>query len=145
MNFFGMKSPFFIALAILFIFSVSAEAQDQEQKTPTPEEMAATEADRLAELLDLEDWQVFYVDSTLQHDFAAWQEEMQALQKSRVSNMDLYTDVRDRWMEQIDKTYKKLFTPEQWAAYLKSGAAKEQKSREKRKAKIEKANAAQKK
>ena len=39
-------------------------------------------------------------------------------------------------MEQIDKTYKKFFTPQQWAAYLKSGAAKQQKAREKRKAKM---------
>jgi hypothetical protein len=38
-------------------------------------------------------------------------------------------------MEQIDKTYEKIFNPEQWAAYLKTGAAKLQKAREKRKAK----------
>jgi hypothetical protein len=38
-------------------------------------------------------------------------------------------------MEQIDVTYRKIFTDEQWAAYLKSGAAREQKARAKRKAK----------
>jgi hypothetical protein len=38
-------------------------------------------------------------------------------------------------MEQIDVTYKNIFTEKQWAAYLKSGAARTQKAREKRKAK----------
>ena len=136
--------PIFAALAIFFLAGLPVKAQDQEQKIPTPEEMATKEADRLADLLKLEDWQVFYVDSTLQHDYAACQDEMKKLQTARVDNVDMYTAIRDRWMEQIDRTYKSFFTDEQWAAYLKSGAAKAQKAREKRKAKVEKANAAQK-
>lgn len=132
-----MKKILFALLSMLFSVSVNAYAQEQaEQKQPTPEEMAAKEADRLADLLKLEYWQVFYVDSTLQHDYAAWQEEVKKLQAARVDNYDLYTITSDKWMEQIDKTYKKFFTPQQWAAYLKSGAAKQQKAREKRKAKM---------
>lgn len=132
-----MKKILFALLSMLFFVSVNAYAQEQgEQKQPTPEEMAAKEADRLADLLKLEYWQVFYVDSTLQHDYAAWQEEVKKLQAARVDNYDLYTITSDKWMEQIDKTYKKFFTPQQWAAYLKSGAAKQQKAREKRKAKM---------
>lgn len=132
-----MKKILFTLLSMLFFVSVNAYAQEQgEQKQLTPEEMAAKEADRLADLLKLEYWQVFYVDSTLQHDYAAWQEEVKKLQAARVDNYDLYTITSDKWMEQIDKTYKKLFTPQQWAAYLKSGAAKQQKAREKRKAKM---------
>ena len=138
-----MKRILLIMLALFAI--VNANAQDQEQKVPTPEEMAAKEADRLADLLKLEYWQVFYVDSTLQHDFAAYQEDIQKLQMSKVDNYDLYTLTRDKWMERIDKTYKKIFTPGQWAAYLKSGAAKEQKARERRKAKSEKATLLQQK
>lgn len=129
-----------IMLAMFAIVNVNAQEQ-QEQKQLTPEEMAAKEADRLADVLKLEYWQVFYVDSTLQHDFAAYQEDIKKLQMSRVDNYDLYTLTRDKWMEQIDRTYKKIFTPEQWAAYLKSGAAKEQKARERRRAKTEKASA----
>lgn len=132
-----MKKILFALLSMLFFVSVNAYAQEQgEQKQPTPEEMAAKEADRLADLLKLEYWQVFYVDSTLQHDYAAWQEEVKKLQSARVDNYDLYTITSDKWMEQIDKTYKIFFTPQQWAAYLKSGAAKQQKAREKRKAKM---------
>ena len=132
-----MKKILFALLSMLFFVTVNAYAQEQgEQKQPTPEEMASKEADRLADLLKLEYWQVFYVDSTLQHDYAAWQEEVKKLQAARVDNYDLYTITSDKWMEQIDKTYKKLFTLQQWAAYLKSGAAKQQKAREKRKAKM---------
>jgi hypothetical protein len=40
-------------------------------------------------------------------------------------------------MDQIDATYQKIFTQEQWAAYLKQGAGKAQKARAKRKAKAE--------
>ena len=61
-----MKKILFALLSMLFFVSVNAYAQEQgEQKQPTPEEMAAKEADRLADLLKLEYWQVFYVDSTL--------------------------------------------------------------------------------
>ena len=127
---------------MLIFGSVNAFAQEQEeQKVQTPEEMAAKEADRLGELLKLEYWQVFYVDSTLQHDFTALQDEMNKLQSARVENYDLYMSVRDKWFEQIDNTYKKIFTPEQWALYLKTGAAKTTKAREKRKEKMQKSSA----
>ena len=107
----------------------------QEQKQPDIYQQAEAEADRLQRLLDLEDWQVFYVDSTLKHDYPAMVEEYDKLRASKVSNTTMYQAVQDRWMEQIDNTYKRIFNPEQWAAYLKSGAAKLQKAREKRKAK----------
>lgn len=134
-----MKRLLYIILSMLLFGSVNAIAQEQEeQKVQTPEEMAAKEADRLGDLLKLEYWQVFYVDSTLQHDYTALQEEMNKLQSARVENYDLYMSVRDKWFEQIDNTYKKIFSPEQWALYLKTGAAKNIKAREKRKEKMQK-------
>ena len=89
----------------------------------------------MQELLDLEDWQVFYVDSTLKHDYPALMADYARLDASKVQNTGMYQMVYDKWMEQIDVTYKNIFTEEQWAAYLKSGAARTQKAREKRKAK----------
>ena len=83
---------------------------------------------------------MFYVDSTLQHDFAALEAEIKGMQQARVGNVDLYMEVRDRWMDQIDNSFKKWFTPEQWKKYLKSGAKKEQKDREKRREKAAKAS-----
>ena len=117
------------------LFLASFVASAQEQKQPDIYQQAETEADRLQKLLDLEDWQVFYVDSTLKHDWPAMIAEYDDLRAKKVSNTSMYQAVQDRWMEQIDNTYKKIFNPEQWAAYLKTGAAKMQKAREKRKAK----------
>ena len=123
----------FIVAAFLFLGSFVASAQ--EQKQPDIYQQAEAEADRLQKLLDLEDWQVFYVDSTLKHDWPAMIAEYDDLRMKKVSNSSMYQAVQDKWMEQIDKTYEKIFNPEQWAAYLKTGAAKLQKAREKRKAK----------
>lgn len=128
-----------VCLALLAAFSVSSVAQNPE-KQPTPEEMASAETERLERILKLEDWQVFYVDSTLQHDYAALEAEMKSMQEGKVGNVDLYYEVSDKWMDQIDNSFKKWFTPEQWQKYLKkAGAGKAQKAREKRRAKAAKA------
>ena len=128
-----MNMKLFIIAVCLFLGSFALSAQ--EQKQPDIYQQAETEADRLQCLLELEDWQVFYVDSTLKHDWPAMIEEYEKLRTSKVANASMYQVVQDKWMEQIDNTYKKIFNPQQWAAYLKSGAGKMQKAREKRKAK----------
>ena len=128
-----------VALATFFalsFFCCEANAQ-QQPKQPDIYEQAEMEADRLQRVLDLEDWQVFYVDSTLKHDFPAMMADYDQLRKAKVANSAMYQDVQDKWMDQIDATYKRIFTPEQWAAYLKQGAAKAQKSREKRRLKAQ--------
>ena len=125
-----MKLNIFIvaAISVLMFFATDASAQE----APSLEEQIEKEAERLERVLGLEDWQVFYVDSTLMHDFPAMQAEMKKLSESKVSNRDMYIMVQDKWMDQIDATYKRIFTEEQWAAYLKQGAAKAQKARAKR-------------
>ena len=125
----------FMVFAHMFLMDMTAKAQQPEE--PDMYEMAEKEADRLQRLLDLEDWQVFYVDSTLKHDYPAMIAEYKELQSSKVSNTSLYQSVNDKWLEKIDATYKRIFTEKQWAAYLKSGAAKAQKARDKRKAKMQ--------
>ena len=134
-----LKIRAFVAVATFFalsFFCCEANAQ-QQPKQPDIYEQAEMEADRLQRVLDLEDWQVFYVDSTLKHDFPAMMADYDQLRKAKVANSSMYQDVQDKWMDQIDATYKKIFTPEQWAAYLKQGAAKAQKSREKRRLKAQ--------
>ena len=121
------------ALLVSMIFCAGASAQQKEG--PDVFQQAEDEADRLQKVLDLEDWQVFYVDSTLKHDYPAMMADYEKLQSSKVTNTSLYQSVQDKWMDQIDATYKRIFTEEQWKAYLKSGAAKLIKAREKRKAK----------
>ena len=85
--------------------------------------------------MKLEDWQLFYVDSVLVHDYMAMNEDLQRLQANKVSNSSIYQGIQDKWMEQIDHAFRKFFTDEQWTAYLKQGAAKAQKARAKRAAK----------
>ena len=127
---------FVYALALLMLLAPAVLAQEPE-KPKEIWEQAEEEADRLQRILDLEDWQVFYVDSTLKHDFPAMMAEYDKLRASKVSNTSLYVAVQDKWMDRIDAAYKRIFTDNQWAAYLKSGAAKAQKARAKRKAKSE--------
>ena len=124
-----------MAVAVLMLAGYGTASAQQQEKQPDVYEQAEQEADRLQGLLDLEDWQVFYVDSTLKHDFPAMMADYEDLKKAKVANQSMYQDVHDKWMEQIDKTYKRIFTDEQWAKYLKNGAARAQKARAKRKAK----------
>lgn len=118
-------------------FAVILPVAAQEQEEPDIESIAEKEADRLQVLLDLDGGQVFYVDSTLKHDYSAMNQEMKDLRDSKVSNSSMYMAVQDKWMEAIDMSYKKIFSEEQWNTYLKNGAAKSQKARAKRKAKAE--------
>ncbi len=122
-------------MAVILSMAASGTAYAQQPEKPDINEQAENEADRLQRVLDLEDWQVFYVDSTLKHDFPAMMAEMEQMSSAKVGNRDMYVRVQDKWMDQIDATYKKIFTEEQWAAYLKQGAGKAQKARAKRQAK----------
>jgi hypothetical protein len=127
-----LKSIVLISLAMLPGINAAWAQQPEE---PDLYEQVQKETERLQRILELEDWQAFYVDSTLMHDFSAMMADYEKLQSSKVSNTSMYQAAQDKWMEQIDATYKKIFSEKQWNAYLKSGAAKMIKAREKRKAK----------
>lgn len=132
-----MKSGL-VSMAVLLVFMVlPVRAFAQQPQEPDLLDQIEQEADRLQRVLNLEDWQVFYVDSTLKHDFPAMREDVNRLAEQKVGNADMYMMVQDKWMDQIDATYKRIFTEEQWAAYLKQGAAKAQKARAKRRAKAQ--------
>ena len=127
----------FAAAALMLCGAVCFAQEPPKEKSL--EERCEEEADRLTNALDLEYWQTFYVDSTLKHDYAELQKEYDLLQKAKVSNYSLYQDKQDFWMDRIDLAYQKIFTEEQWALYLKQGAAKAQKAREKRRLKAQQA------
>lgn len=124
----------FVAIILISGLGNMAFAQQQEDG-PDLYEQAEAEADRLQRVLDLDDWQVFYVDSTLKHDFPAMMAEFDELKASKISNTDIFQNVQDKWWDKIDASYKRIFTEEQWEAYLKTGAGKAQKARAKRKEK----------
>ena len=131
-----MKS--YLCLSLMALMMLATGFNDIFAQTQEPldlNKLAEEEADKLQRTLDLEDWQTFYVDSTLKANYTELQKEFDRLQKSKVANSSLYQEARDKCWDNIDAAYKKYFTEEQWAAYLKSGAARLQKQRAKRRAK----------
>jgi hypothetical protein len=131
-----MKFYHFLSVMLALCLSVTL-ARAQQPQTPEQREKQLLEyvdkeVQRLSTLLELEYWQEFYVDSTLTHDFKAMNEEMEKLQGAKVENSDLYINVQDKWMQQIDDTYKRLFTADQWAKYWKNGGKRAQDARDKR-------------
>ena len=122
-------------LACSLFLLVAAPAALAQQKERTPEEIASQEAERLETLLGLEGWQVFYVDSILQNNYSHMQAELYGLRDSKVENVDLYVSVRDKWNQLTYDAFSKVFNEDQWNRYLKSGAGKEMKLRQKRAAK----------
>lgn len=131
-----MKKIVALIAACLLPFLLSA----QEQKTPEQREKEFYEAveqqvERLTTLLELDDAQIFYADSILTHDYLAMQEEYISLSQAKVSNSDIYYVVQDKWMEQIYNSLHGILDETQWDKYLKSGAAREKKARDKRAAK----------
>lgn len=121
---------------LLFLLSFGvltpAFAQQEEEKPYDVDKAAEKEAERLGEILKLEDWQLFYTDSILRHDFGAMHEEIKKMQSSGIQNHDLYLDTQDKWMERSEIALRKVFNDAQWKKYLKDGAARRIKEREKR-------------
>ena len=114
-----------------------ASAQNQQPTTPEEKEkqlleFVDKEVQRLGSLLDLEYWQEFYVDSTLTHDYKAMTAELEEMQAAKVENRDLYVAIQDKWMQQIDNSYKRFFNEAQWKKYWKTGGKRAQDARNKR-------------
>ena len=51
------------------------------------------------------------------------------------SNADIFAQTSDKWCEKIYDAMHKILDEDQWTKYLKMGAAREKKARDKRKAK----------
>ena len=137
-----MRSLFHYVLTAAFLLAASPAAVNAQELTP--EERKADQEfydsvnekiDRMAEQLDLNDAQIFYLDSIYVHDYKAMQAELNALQEKKVSNADLFYDVQYKWMDQMYYSIQKILDEDQWAKYLKSGAEREKKIRDKKRAK----------
>lgn len=136
----------FASLAVLCALTalplLALGPQNQEEQDKAMYEAIDKEIERQTVVLDLADWQIFRIDSTLTHDYRAMTEEIGALRMSKVSNTSAYLAVQDKWMEAIYQSYCRILNDEQRAKYFKSGAAKAKKARDKR---AEKALAAEQK
>ena len=122
-------------MALTGISAGIAQNPDQQRQEKEMQQKIDEEVEKYADNLKLADWQVFYVDSILNHDYRAMQAEFIEMNKSKVSNTDYYLMIQDKWMEQIYNSFHKFLDADQWAKYLKTGASKEKKARDKRAAK----------
>lgn len=126
----------YLFICLLFCAPVNLFAQELSEEEMNREKKFRESIDKMVENyendLKLEDWQVFYVDSILTHDFTALTEELQQMNKAKVENPDLYQMSQDKWMEQMYNAFRKVLDDKQWAKYLKNGASKDKKSRDKR-------------
>lgn len=96
------------------------------------------EVEKYTNYLDLEDWQVFYLDSILTHNYTERYDELMKMSQKKMTNNDLFYQVSDKWLEATYVAVQKILDEEQWAKYLKQGAAKEKKARDKRAEKMKK-------
>ncbi len=131
-----------IAASLLaFSFASAQQPQTPEEQEKQLMEYIDKEVERLSNVLKMEYWQEFYADSVLVHDFHAMQDELKELQASKVTNADMYQQVQDKWSESIYNAFHKFLNEDQWKKYLKGGAARDKKARDKRAEKALKAAA----
>ena len=126
-KFFGIT-----ALLLLPLLAGAQQPQSEEEAAKKMREAIDATIQNYERLLELEDWQTFYVDSILTHDYEALNQELRGLQAAKMSNTDVYQQVQDKWAEQVYVSMQKVLDEKQWEKYLKSGAAREKKSRDKR-------------
>ena len=132
--------------ALLFLMLLVpgvAFAQQQGPQTPEQREKQMYEniqkqVDDMASSLDLEDWQIFYADSILTTNFGALAKEFEDLGKNKVSDPEVYSRLQDACMEKNYNAFRVILNEQQWAKYLKTGAARDKKARDKRAEKREK-------
>lgn len=129
------------ASLLAFSFALAQEPQTPEEQEKQLMEYIDKEVERLGSALKLEYWQEFYADSVLVHDYHAMQDELKELQASKVTNADMYQQVQDKWSENIYNAFHIFLNEDQWKKYLKNGAAREKKARDKRAEKALKAAA----
>ena len=124
-------------LALVCLPASAQSGQKKEDKEKKMDEFIQHQVSNLDHSLKLETWQTFYVDSILNHDYRAMQDELDNLSSAKVSNTDIYIRTQDKWNEQIYQALSKVMNEAQWNKYLKMGAAREKKFRDKRNSRAE--------
>ena len=124
-------------LALVCLPASAQSGQKKEDKEKKMDDFIQNQVSNLENSLKLETWQTFYVDSILNHDYRAMQDELDNLSSAKVSNTDIYIRTQDKWNEQIYQALSKVMNEAQWNKYLKMGAAREKKFRDKRNSRAE--------
>ena len=117
--------------AALFAGSVP-QALAQEPQEPDVNQLIDKQLENLTRMFNLDDVQIFFVDSILQYNYPAMMDEVNRTRKTGASNTETYQIISDKWMAATDDALEKVFTEDQWKKYLKSNYGKEKKRRDKR-------------
>ena len=129
----------FFGIIILLCLPICLSAQQSQTDPEKEEKQMRTAIDAQIETftrtLKLEDWQIFYLDSIMTHDYTAMRDELKSLSEAKVGNADAYQMVQDKWMEKMYQAFDKVLDRDQWTKYQKSGAGRDKKARDKRAAK----------
>lgn len=128
---------YFLTTALLFlsVFAFAQQPKNEEEEEKEFQESIQKEVNHLESILELEDWQVFYTDSILVHDYSQMRAEQKELESAKISDYNLYIEIQDKWTERIYNSLHGILEENQWQKYLKSGALKAKKDRDKRAAK----------
>lgn len=121
----------YLIVALSISIGVVAQEPPQDKEKMLRENIDKT-LEKYEKTLELEYWQVFYMDSILTHDYSAMMAELEEKSKAKVENSNIYQIVQDKWNEQIYNSIYKVLNEDQWKKYLKQGAAREKKARDKR-------------
>ena len=125
-----------IYLSLFFFAALLAgtapQALAQEPQEPDVNQIIDKQLETLTRMLNLDEVQVFFVDSILQYNYPAMMEEIEQTRKTGASNTETYQAISDKWMAATDDAFEKVFTEAQWTRYMKSTYGKEKKRRDKR-------------
>jgi len=127
-----MKRILPILLSTALFLAAAPALLAQDQKEPDMATIINAQIDNLTRSFNLDDVQVFFVDSILNFNYNAMMDEIQEARKVGASNSDTFQGISDKWMDATDQALEKLFTEAQWAKYMKSTYGKEKKRRDKR-------------
>lgn len=116
--------------SLLFAPLPRAAAQDVQE--PDVNQIINQQVENLTRSFKLDEVQVFFVDSILQHNYPAMMDEFSRTKKTGASNDETYLAISDKWMARTDDAFRKVFREDQWTKYLKSTYGKEKKRRDKR-------------
>ena len=119
--------PIFLFAAALLLAAPAALAQEPQQ--PNVDEIIAKQLENLTRTFKLDEVQV---DSILQYNFRALNDEFDETRKGGASNAETYQAISDKWMDATDQAFERVFTEEQWKKYMKSTYGKEKTRRDKR-------------
>lgn len=108
---------------------------DEESQTKQLRENIEKTIERYEDVLQLNDAQIFYADSILNANIFGMKAELDELSRKKVENSDIYQMVQDKWMDKTYNAFQRILDGEQWAKYLKMGAERDKKARDKRAAK----------